>query len=127
MTTTHSTTPNIPLLRQAMDAILANPEKHDQSMWATRTDCGTAYCYAGMTCHLSGLEPDFDFIGADWACAIRGSDEVIREAATRLLNIDGTTAHHLFHAENTTADLKHYVDEITERGRIVEPIDRGES
>lgn len=38
---------NFHLLWKVYDHIVAHPEEWRQGMWATKTDCGTAYCFAG--------------------------------------------------------------------------------
>lgn len=121
-----TTTPNVDLLRQTMDEILAHPEQHNQSRWAIQTDCGTAYCFAGWACKLSGLEADFANSNSyPWEAAagishLLSDGTVIAHEAARLLGLNEETADTLFAACNTTADLKHYVDEIAEHGRIRE-------
>lgn len=119
--------PNVALLRQTMDAVLAHPELHRQSMWATRTDCGTAYCYAGMACHLSGIEPAFDVwpAGTTIRTAYWVADgREIGAVAQELLGLDDDSAAALFRAANTTADLKHYVDQIAVYGRVINEVTR---
>lgn len=114
-------TVNKELLRETMDAILANPELHNQMHWARKTYCGTAYCFAGWVCRLSGREVDFTLGHADGGCRetewLTGGD-LISDTALELLGIDQASASVLFHATNTTHDLKHYVDEIAEHGLI---------
>jgi hypothetical protein len=118
-------TPNVPLLRQTMDHILAHPDLHRQNAWAIRTDCGTAYCFAGWACALSGLRVDQRDFGRYDGRAVHVTDgRYIEIAARDLLGLDPLSAAHMFDADNTTADLKHYVDQIAEHGRIVEPVQR---
>jgi hypothetical protein len=118
-------TVNKELLRETMDAILAHPEKHDQSNWATETDCGTAYCFAGWVCHLSGLQ--FDFAagferdtgdGIERTTGFLDGGFCVETEARDLLGLDYATGACLFEPDNTTADLKHFVDEIAEHGLI---------
>ena len=45
-------TVNVELLEQTMQYINDHPEQHNQATWLT--DCGTASCFAGWACHLSG-------------------------------------------------------------------------
>lgn len=120
-------TVNRELLRETMDYILAHPEHHKQTAWAFRPapDCETSYCFAGAACILSGYE--FDFAQADSLPGYIGGGEVtwflttgerIRDAARHRLGLDDVTAAWLFAANNDLAELKGYVDEICETGRI---------
>jgi len=116
-------TVNKELLRRTMDAVPANPELHNQKLWATQTDCGTAYCFAGWACKLSGFEADFEFLepnkaGVIDAARLVGGDQIDYKAS-QLLGLDWWSAECLFAAENTTADLKELVDEICENGHVL--------
>lgn len=111
-------TANVPLLRQTMDHILAFPDLHKQLHWASVTDCGTAYCFAGWACVLSGLAADQKELEAYMFTCRLSDGESIEEKAQELLGIDDYTASELFFGRNSTADLKHYVDEIAEHGAI---------
>jgi hypothetical protein len=116
-------TPNVPLLRATMDHILAHPDLHNQAMWATRTECGTAYCFAGTACFLSGFEANQQQLANNgFTRALAGGSDPIEIKATWLLGVDEGTASALFCASNTVHDLKEYVDQIAEHGRIVEPL-----
>jgi hypothetical protein len=116
---TEHPTPNVDLLRATMDEILARPEKHNQGAWASQTTCGTAYCFAGQACHLSGLEADqSDLETAGFTSFLEGDAGLIEFVAVSLLGLDYASAQVLFAEDNSTADLKHYVDEICEHGSI---------
>lgn len=112
------TTPNVDLLRATMDAVLAHPDLHEQKAWAVKRSCGTAMCFAGWACVLEGMELDALEL-ANWlTTSITDEGEHIGDAATRLLGLDPATADALFASDNSTIDLKHYVDEICEHGLI---------
>lgn len=58
-------------LIQLRDAVLANPEKHNQRHWASRSgegSCGTTMCLAGTAVHLAGEQ-------IDWLSAVEEEDE----------------------------------------------------
>lgn len=46
-------TPNLPLLRAVLAQIDAHPERWNQKDYATRGECGTAFCVAGWAVHLT--------------------------------------------------------------------------
>lgn len=46
--------PNLPLINKIMDHVLAHPETHRQASYAVKSECGTAYCFAGHAVHMSG-------------------------------------------------------------------------
>jgi len=46
---------NVGLLEATMTQIRDHPELHHQDAWFTDTDCGTAMCFAGWACALSGM------------------------------------------------------------------------
>lgn len=109
---------NVTLLREVMDHILAHPELHNQAVWAKKTACGTAHCFAGWACELSGLEMNNREIEIFGETTYLKDGRTISEGATSTLNIDGGTASMLFYSGNSLAKLKEYVDEICEQGRI---------
>jgi len=54
-------TPNIPLLRKAVEwaeaeSLRAEDGEWDQREWRMVTDCGTTYCIAGYVCFINGAE-----------------------------------------------------------------------
>jgi hypothetical protein len=112
------TAPNVDLLRRTMDAVLAHPELHNQGFWAIRRDCGTVMCFAGWVCALEGLSMNVEDLDADRVTSSLDNGEQIDTTAASLLGVDWRSAMELFHADNSTADLKHYVDEIAEHGMI---------
>jgi hypothetical protein len=107
-----------------MDHILAHPELHRQDRYAVPTECGTAHCFAGFACVLSGLRVDEGDIRIHGSGLYLADGRSIPNVARDLLGVDRTTAFELFDPDNTTADLKHYVDQIAEHGRIVDPVTR---
>lgn len=112
--------PNTDLLRATLDQILAQPELHHQEYWAKQTDCGTAYCFAGWACVLSGLEARF-FEGCR-RTEFLTDGRTIDATAQEILGLDSLTVGDLFDPHNDVATLKDYVDQIAQHGRIVETL-----
>lgn len=111
-------TVNKELLHETMDAVLANPDLHNQANWAIATDCGTAYCFAGWACKLMGHEADREHLLLDGVASSTEDGYDIQNLATDLLGLDWYSAEQLFAEKNTTTDLKHLVDEIAEHGKV---------
>jgi hypothetical protein len=110
--------PNLPLLRAVLAQIDATPERWDQSMWALRTECGTAFCVAGWAVHIS--HPDaglkFDHYGEAFTCTLPGFGDVyILDEARRLLAITGTEANYLFSSFNSRSDVQRHAEAIAAR------------
>ncbi|MBA9003769.1 hypothetical protein [Thermomonospora cellulosilytica] len=125
--TTMTRTPNTALLRLVLTHIEMHPHQWRQDMW--RTDCGTAFCYAGWTVLLSGgrfaVEPDDPKIHYSTLVVPPGTDPTdttawrrIDEYAAELLGIpvDPTHrfAHPLFRPANTLDDLRRIVRQLCE-------------
>jgi hypothetical protein len=117
--------PNDDLLDATMDHILAHPDEHAQHEWVVRSACGTVACFAGRACLIAGLTVIW---GATYQAEQgKGSAMVswegvptgMRAAAVELLGISSLDAAFLFSARNTDADLKDYVDQLHQHGRIV--------
>lgn len=88
--------------------IEAHPEEWDQRNWASRSDCGTAYCLAGLACVRSGGQAKF-YRGLEYAstCSLPdGRTELIVLVAQDLLGLTNDQADILFDASNTIDDLK---------------------
>lgn len=55
MTVLTAPVPNQHLILWVLDAIDANPDRWDQTVYReTNTGCGTSFCFAGWACELSG-------------------------------------------------------------------------
>lgn len=48
--------PNAELAYRVLDQIDAHPKTWDQRTWARRTNCGTAFCFAGWAVVLAGRQ-----------------------------------------------------------------------
>jgi hypothetical protein len=100
--------PNATLAYEVLDKIDANPENWKQKRWFVRAEpeCGTAMCFAGWACHLSGDEPD-------WATAAPTHDgemafNVLTENAT--IGVGDRAASLLGLTRWQTADLFHWLN-----------------
>lgn len=115
------TTPNAELAYRVLDQIDAHPELHRQRWWLTVADCGTAACFAGWACILSGDEPVIPFDGepGDEFSHVRTADTKIHvgDHARALLGLDSSVegrdrAAELFFDDNTREDLHRIVAEV---------------
>jgi hypothetical protein len=112
--------PNTELLNRTLKYIETHPKKWNQRHWASWTECGTAYCFAGWTVALAhpGASPDFSE-GASQDGETTGyivvDDESydIEAMATGLLDLSQEQADALFCAANSLADLRRLVAELT--------------
>lgn len=129
--------PNLELLRLVFKTIDAEPERWNQTSWATAAGftigvmdandtafCGTSFCAAGWAIELSGqhefmFEHPDDMNGTVTAemCVDRetGEHEYIETAARRLLGLTPEEAYSLFAAENSREDLEIVADQIAAR------------
>jgi hypothetical protein len=104
-------------LFETLDAILAHPEMHDQRNWATQTECGTTYCFAGWRAVLDGYT-EMDWVG--WRENVAGYARKpdterwvdIPNHAARSLDLTPNQVEALFYFSGTLADVKDTVDRI---------------
>ncbi len=97
---------NLPLLKQAVEAIEANPEKWDQNNY-----CGTAYCLAGHVASICGLSPSLD------ECRyVNGQPRsvAVERLAMEKLGIPHGQADWLFHHTRKLEDFH----QVIETGRV---------
>lgn len=108
--------PNTELLARTLAHIEANPHEWNQSMWASRrTDCGTAYCFAGTAVHLGRPDLKPDFVGENANGYMRDADGElidIRDEAIEQLDLPEDIADHLFSASNDLDDLRWMVGNL---------------
>lgn len=104
--------PNVELLQQVMQHIEDHPAQHDQGIWLN--ECGTAACFAGWACLLSGwqVSPAFDCsVGS-----VMSPDTLVEkpalDAASDLLGLDAIDADVLFSANNTRPMLALMVKDL---------------
>lgn len=141
-------TVNHELLDRVMEHIKSNKELWNQNVWAElnvngfsgdelramlledpdNPACGTAMCFAGHACNMSGWRPLFvaeniytGYHGQPEGTVVelcankQGDKALINDKAQELLGLDGYTVERLFAAGNTLARLEEYVQTIHER------------
>lgn len=111
------TTPNAELAYAVLDHIDAHPEQWQQSTWMHKTDCGTAACFAGWACFLSGEKPgDDELLGITLSTGVPIPDRAEQLlGASRFVYslVDGELEDEdLFGEFNTREDLGRLVAEI---------------
>lgn len=108
------TAPNAALAYRILDHIDAHPKSWNQGWWFTVTECGTAACFAGWACTLSGDSPEIRDTGLYFSTVHtaegRYADAPVR--AAELLGITHDQADNLFADWNTRHDLGRLVAEI---------------
>lgn len=113
-------TPNAELAYRVLDHIDAHPEQWRQSVYIGPAECGTAACFAGWACLLSGEEPNYRGI-PNLPTAGLMSGNTVPERAEELLGAsrflyDVTHDHDderdLFDEWNDRETLGEYVEEI---------------
>lgn len=118
-------TPNVPLLRETLARIEANPAEWDQTSYR----CDSGMCFAGWACDLSGGTwpfPPTSYSYAHYLDAVDGDpvDEVkvidgrrvvvAQDRARRILGLRWAVAGRLFEADNDLVDLRRLVTGICE-------------
>lgn len=116
------TRPNAELAYRVLDRIDADPASWNQAWWLIETGCGTTACFAGLTCVLSGDQPDFGdpdspvVPGRGWTFSstvnTKASHATVSWRAEQLLGIDEEQADRLFLSSNTRADLGDIVEQV---------------
>jgi hypothetical protein len=103
---------NVELLEQVMQYIEDRPAQHDQGIWLD--ECGTAACFAGWACLLSGWQ-----VGASWdygSPLVMSPDalveKVVPEVAIELLGIGTEDAGVLFNGCNSLPMLRLMVKDL---------------
>lgn len=116
---------NNDLLQRTLAHIEAHPEQWNQGAWAKKTDCGTAYCFAGTAVHLAHPDatPAFNtlwdrtaFMNVPTVITAAGrtlmSQVDIQQEATEVLDLYRHEAGVLFSAHNTLEDLRQMVADL---------------
>ncbi len=89
------------LAAEVLKAIAADPEKHKQSDWGTKTACGTTMCVAGWTTWLTG-EAGFrqSYLPEEQFLNVIDTDSFVEERAKELLGLSDDDAERLFYYMN---------------------------
>lgn len=101
---------NVPLARKVMEHIVENPDEWDQAEYGQRTECGTAFCFAGHTVLLAGhdvswMECPCGEGAPHFFSSSTTNGESISFVARRQLGLAYQEARELFSGGNTIADL----------------------
>jgi len=115
---------NAELGLRVLATIETDRTRWDQTRWVTRNECGTAYCFAGLTCELTG----HDLSQATGAVLSGlGTDHVesIPATAGRELGLTGRAEYAatvLFQGSNTLDELRDIVTGYAEAATMAELI-----
>ena len=105
-------TPNVELLESVMRHIDDHPEQHDQRVWIN--ECGTAACFAGWACLLSGWQVGLSSDSYD--NIVISSDTLTKRptaiVAMELLGLSWETSLTLFQGDNTREMLHLMVKDL---------------
>lgn len=88
---------NTALLERTMRHVTDHPEVHDQRVWMN--ECGTAGCFAGWACLLSGWQV-MPYTIDGWVTD-GDSEELVATVAARLLGLSEWEADMLFDPRNS--------------------------
>lgn len=105
-------TRNVELLERTMQHISDHPENHAQEMWFSENDCGTAACFAGWACLLSGLEAVNAGCRSAEVTTPHGVHGVAAVEAKKLLGITHDEADIIFDANNSADMLRLMVKDL---------------
>jgi hypothetical protein len=97
------------LLKETYNYIVEHPEQHNQrhwQLWKTSSNCGTAYCFAGMAVHLAGYDINVHDCVKEWQDSPHVSD-----VARELLGLDPEQAGMLFRGENSIDRIRQLLEE----------------
>jgi hypothetical protein len=92
-------TRNVAAIVEVADWIDTHPHLHDQRYWASQTDCGTAFCVAGVRAHLDGWHPlvaDGELVDCRYIAADTGTETLIADHAKQRLGLTENEAAFLF-------------------------------
>jgi hypothetical protein len=126
------TVANIEMFDFVLEKIEADPGSFAQNFWATRTECGTAFCIAGHAATLDGSKPLWD---TGWtprdnvAISVltpEGFEKLIGDHGREVLGLTELQAQFVFHPGNTLSQLCRMrdaleadpLDALTELARI---------
>ncbi len=109
------TTINIELLRGALEAVEADPERFDAQGWATRDNSGESYSLAARVCQLAGHSINWNRAN-QWGNATFLTDgRAIPDAANELLGLGTIDAHKLFDVANDIRRTRKIAERLIKR------------
>jgi len=110
---------NVELLERTMTQIRDHPELHQQDFWFTETDCGTAACFAGWACLLSGMRQcSNDTSVSSSAVETPYGVDAVSQAARKLLGLTEEQSRVLFGPGNTESILEAMVKDLVNTGDL---------
>jgi hypothetical protein len=116
--------PNTELLQRTLAQIEAHPEAWNQEAWASKTDCGTAYCFAGHAVALTYPDavPMFEGASTTGFVSIPQHPErtlwYVPDLAGEVLGLTHGPASILFDCVNTLDDLRAMVADLVAGGDL---------
>lgn len=108
---------NTVLLEATMTEIRDHPELHRQGTWFSPAECGTAMCFAGRACSLSGMEQRMPGTLSPTVMSPWG-DLPARRVAQRLLGLTDCEQVVLFDSSNTRLMLELMVKDLSNGGLL---------
>lgn len=110
--------PNVPLMQDVIRHIATYPELHNQDWFFQPTDCGTAMCFAGWACYLSGMDRVSPDSPEDFTVETPTGISGPWDAAQDVLGISTQEAYRLFSGINTRSMLEAMVKDFTNTGEL---------
>lgn len=107
-----------------MQHIKDHPELHEQSSVFLQSECGTAACFAGWACMLSGFQPAWksSYIGAEaMGVETDAGRTSAMEIARSLLGLTAGEAGYLFAPFNTRTQLEYMVKDLVNGDELKHP------
>ena len=108
---------NAELALKVLNKIKANPQTWNQEFWATRSMCGTVYCFAGHV--VLEVYPTAtpclceDQIRTGQFTVDGGRRMDYSEEAAKLLGISDEDAAELFNSMNSLKDIEDYINGLS--------------
>lgn len=109
---------NVELLERVMQHITDHPEQHDQVAWLN--ECGTAACFAGWACLLSGWQPVVTYNPDDTRVMSPDTltEDFVSDRAGKLLGLTHREMNYLFHGANTRDVLQRMVKDLVNGDKL---------
>lgn len=94
--------PDAELARKVLEHIEANPGQWNQAYWAQRTECGTAYCFAGHVVSAAHPGAVFEF----------GDEDSYRRTEANRVSLSGAKHRLIMYVAQETLGLNQYSAEV---------------